>query len=162
MPKLHKFMAGVAVLTFVMATSARADAVVKVSLIDKSGAVDLSKSMDLGMGMHGDMNLAKMGIGINRKAVNRGKVRFDIVNLASTLVHEVIVARVTDENEILTYDAAKGKVDEETIQTLGQIAEIDPNKSASMTLELKPGKYILYCNVPGHYMAGMWTVIEVK
>jgi uncharacterized cupredoxin-like copper-binding protein len=69
---------------------------------------------------------------------------------------------VTDENELLTYDSTKNKVDEETIKTLGQVAEIDPNKSALLTLELKPGKYVLYCNLPGHFMAGMWTVIEVK
>ena len=29
------------------------------------------------------------------------------------------------------------------------------------TLTLKPGKYLLYCNLPGHYIAGMWTVIDV-
>jgi len=162
MPGLSKFIVGAAILASVMATPARADSVVKVSLIDKTGATDMSQSMQLGMGMKGDMNSAKMGIGINRKVVDRGKVRFDIVNLASTLVHEVIVAPVIDENQVLAYDAAKTRVDQETIQTLGQISEIDPNKSASMTLELKPGKYVLYCNLPGHYMAGMWAVIEVK
>jgi len=162
MPKLRKFMAGVAVFTSIMATSAHADSVVKVSLIDKTGAADMSQSMALGMGMKGDMSSAKMGIGTDRKVVDRGKVRFDIVNLASTLVHEVIVAPVIDENQVLAYDEAKTRVDQDTIKTLGQISEIDPNKSASMTLELKPGKYVLYCNLPGHYMAGMWTVIEVK
>jgi len=155
-------MGGVAVITAVMATAAYADAVVKVTLIDKVGTADLSKSMGLGMGMHGDMKMAKMGININPKMVPHGNVKFNVTNLASLLVHEVIVARITDENALLSYDAGKNKVDEETIQTLGEVAEIDPNKSASLTLELKPGKYILYCNVAGHFMAGMWTVIEVK
>ena len=27
--------------------------------------------------------------------------------------------------------------------------------------DLKPGRYMLYCNLPGHYMAGMWTLLEV-
>jgi hypothetical protein len=49
-------------------------------------------------------------------------------------------------------------VNEETIKTLGQVAEIGPSRPAS----LKRGKYILYCNIAGHYMAGMWTVIDVK
>ena len=162
MLKMLKLMGGVAAITASMALTAHAESVVNVTLIDKAGATDLSKSMNLGMGMKGDMKLAKMAINANPAAVSRGDVKFNVTNLASALVHEVILARVTDENEILAYDAATNEVDEKTIQTLGQLAEIDPSKSASMTLELIPGKYILYCNYAGHFMAGMWTVIEVK
>ena len=162
MLKILKFMGGVAVITASMALTANAESVVNVTLIDKAGSTDLSKSMNLGMGMKGDMNLAKMAINANPATVSRGEVKFNVTNLASALVHEVILARVTDENEILAYDAATNEVDEKTIQTLGQLAEIDPSKSASMTLELIPGKYILYCNYAGHFMAGMWTVVDVK
>lgn len=162
MPKLLKFIGGVMIITAVMAIAAHAEAVVQVTLIDKAGTADLSKSMNLGMGMKGDMKIAKMGVNVNPMAVSRGTVKFNVTNLASALVHEVILAEVNDENELLAFDVTKNMVDEETIQTLGQVAEIAPSKSASFTLELKPGKYILYCNYAGHYMAGMWTVIEVK
>ncbi|MGX7876784.1 sulfocyanin-like copper-binding protein [Mesorhizobium sp. ORM6] len=30
-----------------------------------------------------------------------------------------------------------------------------------MTVDLKAGKYLLICNVPGHYGAGMWTEFTV-
>jgi uncharacterized cupredoxin-like copper-binding protein len=30
-----------------------------------------------------------------------------------------------------------------------------------MTLKLMPGKYMLFCNVPGHYAAGQHTVLTV-
>ena len=162
MSKLCRLTASVAIITSVLTTSSYADTVVRVTLIDKIGEVDLSKSMGLGMGMHGDMSMAGMAINISRKSVPRGNVTFNVTNLASNYVHEVIIAAVTDENQLLTYDATKNKVDEETIKTLGQVAEIDPSKSASLTLNLKPGKYVLYCNLPGHFMAGMWTVVEVK
>lgn len=162
MLKMLKLMGGVAVITASMALAAHAESVVNVTLIDKAGSAGLSKSMNLGMGMKGDMKLAKMAINANPGAVSRGEVKFNVTNLASNLVHEVILARITDENEVLAYDEASNEVDEKTIQTLGQLAEIDPSKSASMTLELTPGKYILYCNYAGHFMAGMWTVIEVK
>jgi uncharacterized cupredoxin-like copper-binding protein len=162
MLKKLKLVGGVAVISALMAMTAHAESVVNVTLIDKAGSADLSKSMNLGMGMKGDMKLAKMAINANPASVSRGDVKFNVTNLASTLVHEVILARITDENEILAYDAGANEVDEKTIQTLGQLAEIDPSKSASMTLELIPGKYILYCNYAGHFMAGMWTVIEVK
>jgi uncharacterized cupredoxin-like copper-binding protein len=150
------------VLAALMTTAAEAETVVKVTLIDKVGTADLSKSMNLGMGMKADMKMAKMAININPKTAPHGNVRFNVTNLASNLVHEVIVARITDENQLLPYDQSRNKVDVEGIQTLGSVAEIDPNKSASLTLDLKPGKYLLYCNVAGHYMAGMWTVIDVQ
>ena len=160
--KLGKHMGKAIVFTALMATAAQAETVVKVTLIDKVGIADLSKSMGLGMGMKADMKMAKMGININPKAVPHGNVKFNVTNLASNLVHEVIISRITDENQLLPYDQSRNRVDAEGIQTLGLVAEIDPSKSASLTLALKPSKYLLYCNVAGHYMAGMWTVIEVQ
>lgn len=162
MLKLFRFMCAVAVITAGMATAARAEAVVQVTLIGKAGAVDFSKSLNFGMGTHGDMKKALMGVNVNPKVVPRGAVKFNVTNLGSALMHEIILAEVNDANELLAYDVAKNMVDEETIQTLAQVAEIAPSKSASFTLELKPGKYLLYCNYAGHYMAGMWAVIEVK
>lgn len=162
MLKLFRSICGMAVIAAGMATAARAEAVVQVTLIGKAGTMDFSKSLNFGMGMHGDMKKALMGVNVNPKLVPRGTVKFNVTNLGSALLHEIILAEVNDENELLAYDLAKNMVDEETIQTLAQVAEIAPSKSASFTLELKPGKYLLYCNYAGHYMAGMWTVIEVR
>ena len=143
-------------------TQANAETLVKVTLIDKMGTPDLSKPLGLGMGMHADMTAAKMGININPKSATPGNIKFNVTNLASNLVHEVLIARISDETQLLAYDESRNKVDTEKLQTLGSVSEIDPNKSASITLDLKPGKYLLFCNVAGHYMAGMWAVIEVK
>ena len=162
MLNILKRVGGVLIITALTATAAYAEAVVQVTLIDKAGMAGLSKAMNLGMGMNGDMKNAKMAVNANPKVVPRGTVKFNVTNLASELVHEVILAEVNDENQILAYDEAKGVVDEETIQTLGQVAEIAPSKTASFTLDLKPGKYILYCNYGGHFMAGMWTVVQVE
>ncbi len=158
--KFGRLIGKALVLTTLIATAAQAETVVKVTLIDKIGTVGTSPAM--GMGMKADMTKAKMGINVNPKAVAHGDIKFNVTNLASNLVHEVIIARITDENKLLPYDQSRNKVDAEGMQTLGSIDEIDPSKSASITLELKPGKYLLYCNVAGHYMAGMWTVIEVQ
>lgn len=162
MLKLLKRAGGVLIVAVLTATTAYAEAVVQVTLIGKAGTMDFSKSLNFGMGTHGDMKKALMAVNVNPKVVPRGAVKFNVTNLGSALMHEIILAEVNDENELLAYDIARNMVDEETIQTLAQVAEIAPSKSASFTLELKPGKYLLYCNYAGHYMAGMWTVIEVK
>lgn len=140
---------------------AHADSLVRVTLIDKSGSAD-SSGLRLGMGMNADMSKAKMAISVNPDHAKRGAVRFDVTNLASSIVHEVIVAEINEDTKILPYDESRGKVDSEQLLTLGSVNEIAPNKSVSLTLNLGPGKYLLYCNIAGHYMAGMWTVVEVQ
>lgn len=162
MRKFGAFMASVTIAACGLAAAAHAESAVNVTLIDKGDALDLSKPMGLGMAMHGDMSEAPMGININPKVVPHGYVKFKVTNLASALVHEVIIARVKDENTPLPFLAGKNMLDEEAVRTLGQVSEINPSRSASLTIEMTPGKYVLYCNLPGHYMAGMWTVIEVK
>jgi uncharacterized cupredoxin-like copper-binding protein len=39
---------------------------------------------------------------------------------------------------------------------------IDPGKSATLNADLKPGKYKLYCTVPGHEQSGMKTDVTVR
>jgi uncharacterized cupredoxin-like copper-binding protein len=39
---------------------------------------------------------------------------------------------------------------------------IDPGKTAQLKADLKPGKYKLYCTVPGHEQSGMETDVTVR
>ena len=142
--------------------SAHANAVVKVSLWDKGGTMDMSKSMGLGMGMHGKMNMAIMGVKIDKQTVPPGKITFDVTNDAKETIHEMLISPVKDENTILPFVENENRVDEEASGDLGEVSELEPGKSGSLTLELKPGNYILFCNVPGHYMAGMWAALKVE
>lgn len=141
---------------------AQADAVVKVSLWDKGGMMDMNKSMGLGMGMHGNMDMAIMGIKIDKQTVPAGKVTFDVINDSKEIQHEMLISPVKDENTVLPFVDNENRVDEEASGDLGEVSELDPGKSGSLTLELKPGNYVLFCNVPGHYMAGMWTALKVE
>ena len=160
--KLHKTLTVAALACGLLARAAFAETDVKVTLIDKMSGGDLSKPLGLGIGMKADMTKASMGVAVNPKTATPGAVRFDVTNLASSLVHEVQVARISDENQVLPYDQSRNKVDTQGLEILGSVSEIMPNKSASLILDLAPGKYLLFCNVAGHYMAGMWATVEVK
>ena len=153
--------AGALLALSLMSGAAWAESLIRVTLIDKTGSAD-SAAPRLGLGMHADMSKAKMAINANPKTARRGAVRLDVTNLAAQIIHEVIVARINDETQILPYDESRNKVDAEQLLTLGSVNEIAPNASASLTLNLDPGKYLLYCNIAGLYMAGMWTVIDVQ
>ncbi|MFF3734541.1 sulfocyanin-like copper-binding protein [Streptomyces sp. NPDC002476] len=38
---------------------------------------------------------------------------------------------------------------------------IAPGTTGWITLTLRPGRYELVCNIPGHYLAGMYTELDV-
>ena len=149
-------------LTAVFSAPALADSVVKVSLKDIGGMMDMSKSMGLGMGMHGAMKMAIMSIDIDKQTVPAGKVTFEVTNASKETMHEMIVAPVADENAVLPYIDNESRVDEEATHDLGEVSELEGGKSGTLTVDLKPGLYVLFCNIPGHYMAGMWTVLKVE
>ena len=44
---------------------------------------------------------------------------------------------------------------------VGETQELQPNASKSIQLTLAPGNYLLVCNVPGHYAAGMVLAFTV-
>ena len=96
--KLRNVLAHAFVISSFVVSTAYADTVVKVTLIDKMGTPDLSKPLGLGMGLKAHMSTAKMAININPKVPAPGHVRFDVTKLASNLVHEVIVSKITDRN----------------------------------------------------------------
>jgi uncharacterized cupredoxin-like copper-binding protein len=50
---------------------------------------------------------------------------------------------------------------ETQLKSLGEVEELKPGKSGKLTLNLKPGSYLLMYNQPGHWHAGMWTKFTV-
>ncbi len=108
------------------------------------------------------MSKATMGISATPDTVKPGMVTFEVLNSSKDTIHEMIIAKIADMKKPLPYVDNENRVDEDKEGDLGEVSELDPGKSGALRLELKPGAYILYCNVPGHYAAGMWTLFTVK
>ena len=87
--------------------------------------------------------------------------------------------KITQKNEggvkhefvLLKTDAApdsfpvKGaEINEDTAGTnVGEIPDVPPGKTVSKTFKnLKPGKYVFVCNLPGHYAGGMYGSMTVQ
>ena len=116
----------------------------------------------MGFGTKGaDMTMAMLGVKADVDTVPAGNVTFNVTNGSKDIVHEMLVSPLPADSN-LPYVAADYKVDEEAAGHLGEVAELEPGKTGSLTLDLKPGKYILFCNIPAHFMNGMWTVITVQ
>lgn len=148
-----------------------AESTVNVSLWDMgaSSMNNFGSASPMGMAMSGThmpmsgghMAMGRMGIKVDTASVPAGKVTFEVTNDSSVMIHEMVVAPVADKNTPLPYSQKTQKVDEDKAGHLGEVAELEPRGSGALTLTLKPGTYILYCNIPGHYVLGMWTLLEV-
>jgi uncharacterized cupredoxin-like copper-binding protein len=72
--------------------------------------------------------------------------------------HEFVVIRTTKPPNGLPM---KGQQASEA-GAIGEIPEQEPGRRVSHTFNLKPGKYVYICNVPGHYQAGMYGTLVVR
>jgi uncharacterized cupredoxin-like copper-binding protein len=94
--------------------------------------------------------------------VKAGRVTLEAVNRSKDLVHEVLVVPTPPDGKQLPYDIKTNTVIEKRVHSLGEISELKPGAHGTLTLDLKPGTYLLLCNQPGHYKSGMWTKLVVK
>jgi uncharacterized cupredoxin-like copper-binding protein len=95
-------------------------------------------------------------------AVPAGTVSFRIRNQGPT-THEVIVVRTDRAPDKLPLQRDGLTVDEEGpgIDFLDEAEGLDIDDRQTMVLDLAPGHYVLYCNLQGHYLGGMYAALTV-
>jgi uncharacterized cupredoxin-like copper-binding protein len=103
-----------------------------------------------------DASLKEWSITDKQQTVKAGKVTFNASNDGSA-PHELVVLK-TDKP---AGDLGSGSEVSEK-DSVGEVSDIQPGASGKKTLDLKPGKYVLICNLPGHYAQGMHTSLVVK
>jgi uncharacterized cupredoxin-like copper-binding protein len=151
-------------LAFSGASAFASDQVVQVSLWDKGAdAADMTDAMMANGGKLKENPLtATMGINIDQREVAAGTVVFAVTNNSKDIIHEMIVSPLPKGTTELPYLKDENRVAEDEAGHLGEVSELDPGAKGALTLDLKPGDYILYCNIPGHFAGGMWTLLTVK
>lgn len=144
-----------------MAGAAQAASTVQVSLWDKGANTPMTAGFAYGT-PNVDMSKATMGMTAKPATVKAGKITFKVKNTSKDTIHEMIVMYRADPKDPLPYIDAENRVDEDKAGDKGEVSELDPGASGTLTVNLKPGKYVLICNVPGHFATGMWTEFTVK
>jgi len=89
--------------------------------------------------------------------VPAGKVTILLKN-TGTIQHEAVVLKTDTAFDKLKV-GADNKVSEST--TVGEVSETDAGKTKSSTLDLKPGNYVIVCNIAKHYAMGMRAALVV-
>jgi len=112
-------------------------------------------------GMMGQGMMGMMSIRTDKPTVKAGTVTFDVTNWSRSVLHEMLIVSVDNPNAPLPYDYTRAQVPEEQIKVLGEAEDIQPSQSKTLEVTLPQGTYLLICNLPGHYAAGMVTPFSV-
>lgn len=94
-------------------------------------------------------------------SVTAGEVTFNVSNVGTTR-HRFLVIRSDLSPGGLPLEQGGSAVDEERVGVIGKIDGLDAGTSEELTLELEAGDFVLICNVPDHYMSGMFALFEVQ
>jgi uncharacterized cupredoxin-like copper-binding protein len=93
--------------------------------------------------------------------VKAGNATFTISN-SGTIPHELLVFKSNLKPSAYPTDAAGGIIEEGAgVALVSDGDNIEPGGSQSRTVDLAPGTYLFVCNIPGHFKAGMFTVVTV-
>ena len=102
--------------------------------------------------------LADNKITVNVQSVKAGTIKIGVRNLG-TMEHSFEVLKTDLPQDKLPVDGASAKAKEDG--KVGAIPSIPAGKSAALTVDLTPGKYVFICNIAGHYQLGMHTGFTV-
>jgi uncharacterized cupredoxin-like copper-binding protein len=89
-----------------------------------------------------------------------GTLSFDIANDGST-VHEFELLRTDISADSLPVDSGVVQTSAQGIEIVDEVEDITPGTTATLSVEVDAGAYVVICNVPGHYDAGMSTSFTV-
>ena len=103
--------------------------------------------------------LADNKITVTVPSVKAGKIKIGVRNLG-TMEHSFEVLKTDLPQDKLPVDGASAKAKEDG--KVGEIKSIAAGKSAAVTIDLTPGKYVFICNIAGHYQIGMHTAFTVE
>jgi uncharacterized cupredoxin-like copper-binding protein len=103
------------------------------------------------------------GLTLSADHAKAGKVAFEVKNSSTSMVHEFLIVKTDMTFDQFPIDPENpAKVDEDKLKGVKELSsDLDPGKSGKLTMDLKPGRYVVFCNQPGHFAAGMHLVFTV-
>ncbi len=106
------------------------------------------------------VTLTDVAIRPDRSSTAAGTVTFVVRNVG-TGIHQLVVLRTNiPQGQIPANPAQPGTVTEPGF--VAQTPNINPGATASLTLTLGAGSYVLICNQPAHYLIGMHVAFTIN
>lgn len=102
-----------------------------------------------------------MTLALDQSEIHAGSAVFNVKNNAKSEEHEMVLIRLDSPDKDLAVDGKSHRIDESSLKSLGEVADLKPGASGTLTADLKPGTYMLFCNIEGHYESGMHARLTV-
>jgi len=98
----------------------------------------------------------------SRSTIAAGTVAFDVYDRGPS-THEFVIVRTSLPPDQLPLGTDGLTVDEESplLEDVGEISDLNVGDSGQLLVHLSPGRYVLFCNLEGHYLGGMHALIQV-
>ena len=109
-----------------------------------------------------DQKDGTMGLTLNTDSIKAGPVTFSVHNKTEMkMLHEILLIPNPKSLSDLKLGDNGTKLDEEALEGLNEIGDVEPDETTEKTVTLEPGTYLLFCNQPGHFAAGMRKTLTV-
>lgn len=95
-------------------------------------------------------------IELSQDTISDGAVTFHVGN-EGTMIHELEVFAADNADMPVVNSVA----DTTGLRLIDEVEDIPPGTTRRLDLDPEPGHYVIICNLPGHYQAGMVTELEV-
>ena len=110
-----------------------------------------------------DVTMHDFGIRVSRHSVPAGTVVLHVTNNGPS-THEINVdlTRYRAGGFPLQRDGLTVDEDAKGLRRIDSIEQVNLHHTGDLTLDLKPGRYVLWCNLEGHYLGGMHQTFDVR
>lgn len=149
--------------TVLMLVGALTFALAACSSSDESGEPsDTQSSSDTGGDSMGGIATTLKDFAITPAATSAsaGEITFDVKNDGPS-DHEMVIIKTDLAADELPTDST-GAVIEDEVEAIDEVEDVAPGSSVSLSVNLEAGSYVLVCNLPGHYAAGMSAAFTVN
>ena len=93
-----------------------------------------------------------------------GSVTFTVTN-DGTIPHEFVVLKTKTSSTDIPVGEFEGepeRINEDTAgSNVGETGDMEPGATKTITIDLAPGHYVFFCNLPAHYQEGMHVDVTV-
>jgi uncharacterized cupredoxin-like copper-binding protein len=109
-----------------------------------------------------NVRLEDFRVRMDTAAVSAGTVSFRLLGQGPT-THEFIVVRTDRPPDKLPLQPDGLTVNEEApgVELVDEADGLDIDDRQTLDLRLAPGHYVMYCNLEGHYLGGMYAALTV-